>query len=200
MKENDRQSQDSTSSEIYAEGPRCVADAAAVKHRILRERAADLSREDKETAAAGDTIEVVEFLLAYEKYAVETRFVREVRTLKELTPIPCTPKFIAGMINVRSQILTVINIKSFFELPDRGIEDLHHVLILRTDSMELAVLADLIHGVRRLPLDGLQVSLPTLTGVRADYLKGITPEGLVVLDVEKILSSEKIIVHDVPDG
>lgn len=180
------------------EAPRADRNSTTEKTRILHERAAELSREVVEPEAASETIEVVEFQLAYENYAVETRFVREVRVLKDLTPIPCTPPFIAGMINVRSQILTVIDIKRFFDLPDRGIEDLHHVLILRMESMELAVVTDLIKGVREISLEHVQASLPTLTGVRAEYLKGVTPGGLVILDVQKILSSKKIIVYEEP--
>jgi purine-binding chemotaxis protein CheW len=42
----------------------------------------------------------------------------------------------------------------------------------------------------------LQTSLPTLTGIRADYLKGISDERLVVLDVDRILSDPRIIVHE----
>jgi purine-binding chemotaxis protein CheW len=62
--------------------------------------------------------------------------------------------------------------------------------------MELGILADAILGVRSLALEELQPALPTLTGIRAEYLKGITKQPLVVLDVEKILSDEKILVND----
>jgi purine-binding chemotaxis protein CheW len=51
-------------------------------------------------------------------------------------------------------------------------------------------------GVRSIPVDSLQVSLPTLTGIRADYLKGVTAERLVVLDLERILTDPKIIVNE----
>lgn len=176
------------------------APSESERERILRERAVALAVEDEVSVNTAETIEVVEFLLAYETYAVETRYVREVRTLKDLTPIPCTPPFISGMINVRSQIIPVIDIKRFFDLPEQGIADLHHVLILQGEEMELAVLADLVRGVRRIPLDHLRSSLPTLTGVRAEYLRGVTPEGNVVLDVPKILSSPKIIVYEEPVG
>ena len=192
----------SGSAEEEADEVRPLASTAldGEKARILRERAAVLAMEDEESAESSETIEVVEFLLAYETYAVETRFVREVRTLKDLTPIPCTPPFIAGMINVRSQIIPVVDIKRFFDLPERGIADLHHVLILRGEGMEFAILADLVREVRRIPIDHLRASLPTLTGVRAEYLRGVTPEGNVVLDVPKILSSQKIIVYEEPVG
>ena len=62
--------------------------------------------------------------------------------------------------------------------------------------MELGILADAILGVRSITVEELQPALPTLTGIRAEYLKGITKDPLAVLDVEKILSDEKILVND----
>jgi purine-binding chemotaxis protein CheW len=48
--------------------------------------------------------------------------------------------------------------------------------------------------------ESLQPSLPTLTGIRADYLKGVSEERLVVLDLDRLLSDPKIIVHEDVDS
>jgi purine-binding chemotaxis protein CheW len=61
-------------------------------------------------------------------------------------------------------------------------------------------LADVIVGVRSVAGDSLQPSPPTFTGIRADYLKGIGAERLVVLDIDRILSDPKIIVHEEVDN
>src|SRR5439155_25417175 len=122
--------------------------------------------------------------------------VREVYPLKELTPLPCTPPFVLGIINVRGKILSVIDIKKFFDLPEKGLTDLNKVIIVHADEMELGILADALLGVRAIPLEELQPSLPTLTGIRAEYLKGVTKDRLVILDTEKILSDKGIIVHE----
>jgi purine-binding chemotaxis protein CheW len=58
------------------------------------------------------------------------------------------------------------------------------------------VLADVIVGVRSIRVESLQPSLPTLTGIRAEYLKGVTAERLVVLDLERLLADPKIIVNE----
>jgi purine-binding chemotaxis protein CheW len=165
------------------------------KKKILKARARLLSREAKKEAAAGEYLEVVEFLIAYEKYGIESSYVREVYPLKELTPLPCTPLFVLGIINVRGQILSVIDLKKFFDLPEKGLGDLNKVIIIHNDRMEFGILADVILGTRSIPLNEVQVSLPTLTGIRAEYLKGVTKERLVVLDAEKILSDKTIIVE-----
>ncbi|UUZ77175.1 chemotaxis protein CheW [Polaromonas sp. P1(28)-13] len=121
---------------------------------------------------------------------------REVYPLKNLTPLPCTPPFFLGIVNVRGRITPVIDIKKFFDLPDKGLTDLHRIILVRGGDIELGLLADLIVGVRTIAVDSLQASLPTLTGIRADYLKGVTTDRLVVLDIDRILADPKIVVHE----
>lgn len=165
------------------------------KKRILKDRAKSLARQPEKEEDPGKQLQVVEFLLAHERYAIETAYIREAYPLKELTPLPGTPPFVLGIINVRGQILSLIDLKKFFELPEKGITDLNKVMIIHADEMEFGILADAIIGVRPVPFNELQPSLPTLTGIRADYLKGVTKERIVVLDAKKILFDKKIVVH-----
>lgn len=166
------------------------------KKKILRARAKILAQEPKEKEATEKSIQVVEFLLSYENYAIESIYAREIYPLKELTPLPCMSPFVLGIINVRGQIFSVIDIKKFFDLPEKGLTNLNKVILVHTDEMELGILADAILNVRSIPLKEIQPSLLTLTGIRAEYLKGVTKERLVILDVAKILSDQKIIVHE----
>ena len=163
--------------------------------QILRARARALARPPEPAPAAETLLEVLEFRLAQERYAVETRHVREVHPLKDLAPLPCTPPFVLGIVNVRGHILPVLALKKFFDLPEQGLTDLHRIIHVRGHDLELGLLADVIVGVRSIPVESLQSSLPTLTGIRSDYLKGVTAERLVVLDLARILADPKIMVH-----
>lgn len=164
--------------------------------QILKARAKALARPPESLKHTEAVIEVIEFGLAQERYAIPTAAVREVYPLKDLTPLPCTPPFVLGVINLRGQILPVIDIKKFFDLPQQGITDLHKVIIVHHEEMDLGILADVVLGVRAVPLNALQPSLPTLAGIREEYLKGVTAERLVVLDVTRILADPRIIVHE----
>jgi purine-binding chemotaxis protein CheW len=164
--------------------------------RILKARARTLARESAKTEPTDERLEVLEFALADEKYGIESSYVREVFSLKELTALPCTPSFVLGLVNVRGQILSVIDIKKFFGLPDQDRTGRNKVIVVHTDRLELGILADAVLGVSLIPLTDLQPSLPTLTGVRADYLRGVTKEPMVVLDGQKLLSSPKLIVYE----
>ncbi|HLQ26556.1 MAG TPA: chemotaxis protein CheW [Acidiferrobacterales bacterium] len=166
------------------------------KKRILEARTRTLAQQPPEPEDAEQRIEVIEFCLAYENYGVESSFVREVFPLTDLTRLPCTPPFVLGVVNVRGEIVSVINLKKFFDLPEKGLTDLNKVVILQSDSMMFGILADLVVGVRTMPTSELQPSLPTLSGIREQYLKGVTKDRTVILDAEKLLSDRKIVVHE----
>jgi purine-binding chemotaxis protein CheW len=146
--------------------------------------------------AEGDALEVVEFLLAGEHYAIESTAVREVHPVRELTPLPCTPPFVPGIMNVRGQILAVVDLRPFFDLPMPGLTDLNKVVILRAGDMELGILADAVIGMRVVRREEIQPPPPTFTGLRTDYLHGVTVEGLIVLDTGKIATDSRIVVHE----
>jgi len=163
---------------------------------ILHARARALAREPDREKAREASLEIMEFLLGYETYGIEMSWVREALPLKDLTPVPCTPPFVLGLIGVRGQILSVIDIRKFFDLPEKGLTDLNKVIVIRDEGMEFGILADAVLGVRSIPLTGLQPSLPTLTGVREEYLRGVTQERLVVLDGRKLLNDKRLVVHE----
>lgn len=165
------------------------------KAGVLKKRAEQLARAEKKVEE-GALLEVVEFMLAHEKHAIELRHIREVYPLLEITPLPRTPSFVMGIINVRGQIMSVVDVKKFFDLPDKGLTDLNQVIILKNEEMEFGILADKILGVRSIPVEFVQPPPAAFRNIRVEYLKGVTNEPLVILDGAKILGDKKIIVHE----
>jgi len=165
------------------------------RRKILKARAKALARELKTDGKEQGLVEIIEFVVASEKYGVESSYVREVYPLKELTPLPGVPAFILGVINVRGQIVSVVDPKRFFGLPEKGLTDLNKVILMSDGRMEFGLLADAVLGLRHIPLNELQTSLPTLTGLRAELLKGVTSERLVVLDAARLLSDQSLVVR-----
>ena len=164
---------------------------------ILRARARLLAQEPKQADESGTLLEIIEFKLASETYGIEAMFVREINQLRELTPLPGVPSFVLGITNVRGQILSVVDLKKFFNLPDKGLGELNKMIILRNKGMEFGILADSILGIHAIPLDAIQAPPATVTGIGAEYVRGVTGEHVVVLDAEKILDDGKIIVNEV---
>jgi purine-binding chemotaxis protein CheW len=169
------------------------------RQAILRRRAAAFARPPALSTAPTDVIDVVEFFISGERYAVETAYVSETAVLTHLTALPCAPNFVVGIVNIRRRIRHVIDLREFFELPPRGIVDLHHVIFIQHGESHLGLLADLVTGLRQLPRASLQLPPPTFAGIRADYLKGITSDGLAVLDAVRIVTDRRQIVREEVD-
>jgi purine-binding chemotaxis protein CheW len=170
--------------------------SADARREVLRARAKVLAQRPEQAASGAGWLPVVEFRLAYENYAVEARYVREICPLKDLRPLPGTPPFVLGLINVRGQILSVVDIKKFFDLPEKGLTDLNKVLILKSSQMEIGILADAVLSLRSIAPGDLEAPVPTLTGIRASFAKGVTRGPMVLLDVEKILSDPRVLVDE----
>jgi purine-binding chemotaxis protein CheW len=162
---------------------------------ILRARALALARPDT-VVEPQSGVELLEFRLARDRYAVETRHVLQVQPLGELTPVPCTPAFLAGIVNVRGRITAVIDIQKFFALPTPGLTDFHEMILVRGPDFELGLLADTVVGVRTLTHDQVQASMPAATDPSAQYVAGITADRLVVLALDRMLSDPKLIVQE----
>jgi purine-binding chemotaxis protein CheW len=171
----------------------------AQQRAIFKARARALAQEPEQAAAAQLFLEIIEFRLASETYGLESAFVREVLPLKDFTPLPGAPSFVLGIFSARGQILSIVDLKRFFNLPEKGLGQLNTLIILRNEQMEFGILADAILGARRIALNTLQASLPTVTGIGAAYLRGVTGERVIILDAEKILGDESIIVYQQAD-
>jgi len=164
---------------------------------ILRERAKAMAgKPAQKKQADGIFLEVLAFHLAHETYGIEAGYIREVLPVQEITPLPFTPPFILGLVNIRGQILSVTDLRKFFDLPDKGLTDMNRVIIVRFSDMEIGILADLIIGMRSVKHADLQPPPATFTGIRGVYIKGIAKERLAILDMEKILSDRKLTVHE----
>jgi purine-binding chemotaxis protein CheW len=162
--------------------------------RILRERARALASNRQPEARQEDTLRIVEFFLAHERYAVEAAYVREVQRVKHLTPLPCTPSFVLGIMNVRGHMLSVVDLRVFFDLPQDRSAERDTVVVFRSAELELGVLTDGVVGARSVPLKSIKPVSPGLSGIRREYLRGISEEHLIVLDVEHILSDKRMLV------
>ena len=162
---------------------------------VLQARARELARVD-ESPGEGASVEALSFRLAGETYAVETAFVREVCALTDLAPVPCTPAFVRGLVNVRGQILCVIDLKAFYGLPDAGVTDLDRLVIVRDGEVELGVLADEVTGIHDLPVRVLDGAVQTAAGLPADHVKAVVAGGMILLDVQALLADPRLVVDE----
>lgn len=162
---------------------------------ILKLRANQLAKKKASNTRESNLVKVLAFQLVHEIYGIELEHVRAVHPLKEMTFIPGTPDFIPGIINVRGEIISIVDFKKIFDLP-MGEPSRHaQIIIIHSRELEFGIQADQVLGVKEIPESDIQPTLPTLTGIRLQYLKGVTGDGMVILDGKKILSDKTMLIQ-----
>jgi purine-binding chemotaxis protein CheW len=164
--------------------------------RILKARALALAQEASPQNVGSEDTQVVEFTLGNESYAIESHFIVQIACVENIMPLPCTPAFVLGMVNVRGQIFPVIDLKVFFKQPGKELTNANKVIVLQSGKVVFSILAEEILGLRHIPVTDILPTPPTLTGTRKNYLKGITSEPLMILDAAKLLLDESIFVDE----
>lgn len=163
---------------------------------ILEKRAKTLARVPDADKGRSETLQYITFSLSDEDYAVEVGYVQEIQPLRDLTLIPCTPDFIVGAVNIRGQIISLVDLKKFFGIPSGQSKDQAKVVVTRTDDREIGLLADRVSEVMSLPVDAIDQPLATLAGVREEYIKGVAKGGLIILDIAAILSDKRMVINE----
>lgn len=168
---------------------------ASAERTLLRQRSFALAKVPQQNDRGETVVDCITFLLGKQLHAFESSHVREIAPIREITPLPTAPPFVAGIISLRAEIVPVFNLKIILELAaaDHGAIA---AIILHEPQWDLAVMADQIIGTAEIDL-ALLLALPTTATPRQHrYVKGVTANGLVVLDASAVLNDEQLVVSE----
>lgn len=157
-----------------------MAESPARIEAAYHERAVRLAKGQAEHGRAAGGQPVLVFRLALERYAIELKEVGEVTPLTHCTPVPGAPPRFAGVISLRGELRSVLDLGRLFEIPESGNVDSGFVLMLRRQEIGLKV--DRIEELREIQLEELSHTVP------GKYAKGIAPGTLMLLDVDAVLA------------
>lgn len=134
----------------------------------------------------------ISFNLNSDFYCIALDYVKEVLKDSSITNVPGTPNFIEGIMNLRGDYITVINLKKFLSLPEENISDKKPVIIIKCNELKLALLIDKINE-----LFDYQQSLQDEMS-ESYYSTEFIYNGMLytVLNIEKITADKRIIVTD----
>lgn len=163
---------------------------------VLKKRTQWYAQENTEPEQVEERMTVLSFSVGGETYGVETQYVNRVNLIKNLTLLPGTPAFIAGIINVHGKIIPVIDIKIFFELENKENKISDKIIIISVDDADFGILAEEVQGLIEIPHSKIQPILPSLTGVREAFLKGVSDEQMVILDPRKMANDKNIVIDN----
>lgn len=124
-------------------------------------------------------------------FGVEVLKVQEVIRYQEMTRVPIAPAMIEGLINLRGQIITAIDMRRRFEMPPRPKGQLPMNVVVRTDDGAVSLLVDEIGDVVEIHDDAYEQLPETLTGVAREMIHGVyklKERLLLILDTERAVN------------
>lgn len=141
-----------------------------------------------DTSVAYDTRHILAFHLGDERYAWPVENVRAIARLAHLTHVPSAPPYYSGVTSLRGQVLSVMDLRLYLELPP--LENTpEFMMVIDGAGLEIGVLANNVSDVLAVSLDKLATA--SSAGLDAELVIGVTTDGLTVLNAEALLRRER---------
>lgn len=157
----------------------------------------DLDADDFEEqfSSKGPAIRVLKFTLANETYCIPITQVKEVMRVPEITKVPVAPSFVKGIINLRGEVISVLDIREFFGLQESQNITEPRIVITDAAGYVVGILVDGTQGTDDIEESSIQEPIATLRQELRGYTMGQIQSGddiLTFLDMEKVLKCDEI--------
>ena len=147
------------------------------------------------TKGAEDPIlQWVTFRLENESYGINVMQVQEVLRYTEIAPVPGAPPYVLGIINLRGNVVTVIDTRSRFGLPDADTTDQTRIVIIEAENQVVGILVDAVAEVVYLRQSEIETTPNVGNEESAKFIQGVchkNDELLILVDLEKLMSDEE---------
>ena len=146
-------------------------------------------------------LQLVTFRLGEEEYALDILTVRDINRMMEITRVPRAPDFIEGVVNLRGNVIPVLDLRKRFGLPPRERDKSTRIIVTEVGSRVVGFIVDMVKEVLRIRSDTVEPP-GEITGVDAEYILGVgkvEDRLLILLDVDKVLTrKEKQVLEEKP--
>lgn len=146
---------------------------------------------ERDEADNEPVIQWVTFWLADEKYGINVMRVREVLKVSEVAPVPGAPYFVLGIINLRGNVVTVIDTRTRFGLTPREPDDNTRIVIIEADERVVGMMVDGVAEVVNTKESEIETTPNVGNDESAKYIYGVcnrNEELLILVDEEKFLA------------
>jgi len=144
--------------------------------------------------AADQVLQWVTFRLQEETYGINVMQVQEVLRYSEIAPVPGSPDYVLGIINLRGNVVTVIDTRARFGLPPAEVTDNTRVVIIEAEKQVIGILVDSVAEVVYLKQSEVDVAPNVGTDESARFIQGVANregELLILVDLNKLLNDDE---------
>jgi purine-binding chemotaxis protein CheW len=148
-----------------------------------------------EETKAVEEIQLVVFSLGREEFAVEVTQVREIMRMEEITRMPKSPSFVEGILNLRGQIIAVIDLAQRLNLESGDRDAETRIIVVEADDIKVGMIVDAVSEVLRVSTEEVETTPTLAADVAVAYLRGVVKQEnrlIILLDLTKVLSLEEI--------
>jgi purine-binding chemotaxis protein CheW len=135
------------------------------------------------------------FYLAGEEYGIEILKVQEIIGMMGITPVPRTPMFISGVINLRGKVITVVDLRLKFGMEPKKQTDETCIIVVQTAGIQIGCVVDKVSEVLDINEEEIEDTPSFGADVNTEYILGIgKSQGKVklLLDIDKVLSRREL--------
>lgn len=143
-----------------------------------------------------DELQLVVFSIGNEEYGIDITKVREIIKLTEITRIPNSPPFIEGVINLRGNITTVMDLRKRLGAKPENTEQTRIMIVELSDSTTVGMIVDAVTEVLRIPKENVESSL-SVASEDSNYIVGVGKVGdrlLILINADELLPMEQKIL------
>ena len=154
-------------------------------------------------AATADSMQLISFTLGEETYGIEITKIREIIRIGQITQVPETPHYIKGLINLRSTVIPVIDLRTRFGLAEGELTDESRIMVLNVSGRMIGIVVDAVSEVLRISGDQISEAPPTVTSLGNEYITGLVrleEQLLILLDVDKLFGEQRLAEMDEAAG
>lgn len=147
-----------------------------------------------EAAQLADVSQWVTFKLADETYGVNVMQVQEVLRVSEIAPVPGAPDYVLGIINLRGNVVSVLDTRLRFGLDRKATDDSTRIIIIELDSQTIGILVDSVAEVEDVQSDEVDTAPGVGNEESARYIAGVVSRSnglLILVDVQRLLSEQE---------
>ncbi len=149
---------------------------------------------EKSGELAGNSDQLISFAMGEENYGVNIQTVKEVIRSREITMLPKAPAFVKGVINLRGDIIPIIDLRERFGMEQVEYNDMTRVIVVEVEGRSIGMVVDSVSHVIRLEEEQIEPPPPCVGKVSEEYIRGIgkVEEKLIVLlKIDRILTTEE---------